>query len=82
MMGINVWCKSKLKLYSVLIGMGIGYLLSLATGLMSPMRFARSADPAMAGVACARRHVGCGVPLVAGADLCHCFHYWSAEIVR
>jgi len=38
MMGINVWCKSKLKLYSVLIGMGIGYLLSLATGLMSPMR--------------------------------------------
>jgi xanthine permease XanP len=39
MVGINVWCKSKLKLYSVLIGMGIGYSLSLATGLMSPMQF-------------------------------------------
>ena len=39
MIGINVWCKSKLKLYSVLIGMGVGYCLSLATGLMSPMRF-------------------------------------------
>ena len=39
MIGINVWCKSKLKLYSVLIGMGVGYCLPLATGLMSPMRF-------------------------------------------
>src|SRR5262245_23681983 len=37
MVGINVWCTSKLKLYAVLIGMGLGYGLSLATGLLTSL---------------------------------------------
>lgn len=39
MVAINVWSKSKLKLYAVLIGMALGYSLSLITGLMSPAQF-------------------------------------------
>jgi len=35
MVGINIWGKGKLKLYSVLAGMITGYLLSLATGLLT-----------------------------------------------
>ena len=35
MIGINIWGKGKLKLYSVLAGMITGYLLSLATGLLT-----------------------------------------------
>ena len=38
MVGINVWGKGKLRLYSVLIGMTVGYVLSLVTGLMSPVQ--------------------------------------------
>ncbi|MCE1227318.1 MAG: purine/pyrimidine permease [Geobacteraceae bacterium] len=36
MVGINIWGKGKLKLYSVLAGMITGYLLSLAAGLLTP----------------------------------------------
>jgi len=36
MVGVNIWGKGKLKLYSVLAGMITGYLLSLATGLLTP----------------------------------------------
>jgi NCS2 family nucleobase:cation symporter-2 len=39
MAGINVWSRRKLKLYAVLIGMALGYLLSLLTGLMSGSQF-------------------------------------------
>jgi NCS2 family nucleobase:cation symporter-2 len=39
MVGINVWGKGKLKLYSVLIGMAVGYFLSLVTGLLNPVQF-------------------------------------------
>lgn len=35
MAGINVWSQRKLKLYAVLIGMAVGYGLSLLTGLLS-----------------------------------------------
>jgi len=35
MTGITIWGKGKIKLYSVLIGIVIGYLLSVVTGLMS-----------------------------------------------
>lgn len=35
MVGINIWGKGKLKLYSVLAGMITGYLLSLAAGLLT-----------------------------------------------
>lgn len=34
MVGFNVWSKGNLRLYSVLIGMGVGYLLSYALGIM------------------------------------------------
>lgn len=33
MIGVNVWSRGKLRLYGVLIGMAVGYALSLATGL-------------------------------------------------
>jgi len=34
MVGLNVWGSAKLRLYGVLIGMAIGYVLSAATGLL------------------------------------------------
>jgi xanthine permease XanP len=39
MIGLNIWGKGKLKLYCVLIGMGIGYLLSILTGILSQKDF-------------------------------------------
>ncbi len=39
MVGVNVWGKGTLKLYSVLIGMFVGYLLSIATGLTTKAQF-------------------------------------------
>jgi xanthine permease XanP len=39
MVGVNVWGKGKLKLYSVLLGMFCGYLLSIATGLTAKGQF-------------------------------------------
>jgi xanthine permease XanP len=35
MIGSNVWGKGRMKLYSVLVGMACGYVLSIVTGLMS-----------------------------------------------
>lgn len=35
MIGFNIWGRGKLKLYCVLIGLGIGYLLAIATGVMT-----------------------------------------------
>jgi NCS2 family nucleobase:cation symporter-2 len=39
MVGVNVWGKGKLKLYSVLFGMFCGYLLSIAAGLATKAQF-------------------------------------------
>lgn len=39
MVGINVWAKGRLRLYSVLIGMACGYALSLAAGLLTAAQF-------------------------------------------
>jgi xanthine permease XanP len=39
MVGVNVWGKGKLRLYSVLFGMFCGYLLSMATGLLEKGQF-------------------------------------------
>jgi NCS2 family nucleobase:cation symporter-2 len=39
MIGVNVWGRGKIKLYSVLFGMVAGYLLSYFTGLISPEQF-------------------------------------------
>ncbi|HEY8180594.1 MAG TPA: solute carrier family 23 protein [Thermoanaerobaculia bacterium] len=36
MIAVNVWSKGKLRLYGVLIGMVVGYVLSLATGVFGP----------------------------------------------
>ena len=35
MIGLNIWSRGKLRLYCVLIGMGIGYLLSYPLGILS-----------------------------------------------
>jgi len=39
MIGINVWGKNKIRLYSVLIGMIFGYILSFLTGILSASQF-------------------------------------------
>jgi NCS2 family nucleobase:cation symporter-2 len=39
MVGVNIWGKGKLKLYSVLAGMLTGYLFSLWGGLLTPAHF-------------------------------------------
>lgn len=44
MVGINIWGKGKVKLYSVLFGMLVGYLLSLATGILSGLQFDEVVD--------------------------------------
>ncbi|NOZ13174.1 MAG: xanthine permease [Acidobacteria bacterium] len=36
MVGINVWTKGKLKMFSVLVGMVVGYVLAIFTGVISP----------------------------------------------
>ncbi len=39
MVGVNVWGKGRLKLYSALIGMAFGYLMSFAAGLLTATQF-------------------------------------------
>ncbi len=39
MVGVNIWASGALKLYSVLVGMACGYLLSLAAGLLTLAQF-------------------------------------------
>lgn len=39
MIGFNIWGKGKIKLYCVLIGLGIGYILSFSTGVISQKDF-------------------------------------------
>jgi len=39
MIGLNIWSKGKLKLYCVLIGLGIGYILSYFSGILSASDF-------------------------------------------
>lgn len=39
MVSVSIWSKGKLRLYSVLIGMVFGYLLSFCFGLLSPFQF-------------------------------------------
>ncbi|TSA28487.1 MAG: hypothetical protein D4R67_03655 [Bacteroidetes bacterium] len=39
MIGVNIWVKGKVKLYSVLIGIAAGYLLSVTFGFIGPVDF-------------------------------------------
>jgi xanthine permease XanP len=39
MVGVNVWARGRLRLYSVLIGMACGYALSSAAGLLTAAQF-------------------------------------------
>ena len=39
MIGLNIWGKGKLKLFCVLIGLGIGYAMSIATGVISQAEY-------------------------------------------
>jgi xanthine permease XanP len=39
MIGFNIWGKGKLKLYCILLGLIIGYVLSIATGVLSKSDF-------------------------------------------
>lgn len=41
MIGINVWVKGKLRLYSIIIGMVVGYGLSFALGLLTSASLSR-----------------------------------------
>ena len=44
MMALTVWGKGKLRLYSVLIGMAIGYALAFFTGVLGPEQFRHFGD--------------------------------------
>ncbi len=48
MVAINVWTKGKLKMFSVLIGMVIGYILAIFTGVISPGGLAQIRDASVA----------------------------------
>lgn len=39
MIGINVWGRGKVRLYSVLTGLSVGYVLSVCTGLVTARQF-------------------------------------------
>ena len=39
MIGVNIWGKGKIRLFSVLVGIICGYALSFFTGLLSPSQF-------------------------------------------
>ncbi len=39
MVGVNIWGKGRLKLYSVLVGMGFGYVVSFGVGLLTAAQF-------------------------------------------
>lgn len=39
MIGFNIWSKGKLKLYCVLLGLGIGYMMSFVTGIIAQNSF-------------------------------------------
>lgn len=41
MLGVNVWGHGRVKLYSVLIGMGSGYVMAWAAGLLTTTQFDR-----------------------------------------
>jgi len=45
--GLNIWSKGKLKLFSVLIGMLFGYILSFAVGLLGSDSFASVRDASL-----------------------------------
>ncbi len=44
MVGINIWGKGKVRLYSVLIGMILGYILSFMAGLLTVSQFRNVID--------------------------------------
>jgi xanthine permease XanP len=44
MVGLNVWTKGHLRLFCILIGMGVGYGLSLMTGILSPAHLQQVLD--------------------------------------
>src|SRR5512133_2115661 len=44
MMALTVWGTGKLRLYSVLIGMAIGYTLALLLGVLGPDQFRHFGD--------------------------------------
>jgi NCS2 family nucleobase:cation symporter-2 len=50
MVGVTIWGSRKLKLYGVLIGSVIGYLLSLAMGLLAPAQFQPVAEASWIGL--------------------------------
>ncbi len=55
MVAISVWSRGKLRLYSVLIGIAVGYIIAAATGILGGAEIARILD----------------APLVAFPDLSH-----------
>jgi xanthine permease XanP len=50
MVGINVWGKGNLKLYSVLVGMAVGYALSFLAGQLTSAQFNAVAAAPWAGI--------------------------------
>jgi NCS2 family nucleobase:cation symporter-2 len=50
MVGLNVWGSAQLRLYGVLIGMAVGYVLSIAAGLLPAHAFAEVADTPWVGL--------------------------------
>jgi NCS2 family nucleobase:cation symporter-2 len=46
MIGMNVWSRGRLRLFCILIGMGMGYGLSFLTGVLTPAQLERVLDGA------------------------------------
>ena len=42
MIGLNIWNKGQLRLFCILIGMVVGYVAAVATGLLTLDDFCRS----------------------------------------
>jgi xanthine permease XanP len=37
MVGLNIWTKGNLRIFCIVIGMGVGYTLSMVTGILNPV---------------------------------------------
>ena len=45
MIGLNIWNKGRLRLFCILIGMAVGYVVGGATGMLTLARCQRGAEP-------------------------------------
>jgi xanthine permease XanP len=65
MIALNVWGKGRLRLFSVLVGLVVGYIIAIATGVLGPDSF----------------HTIAGLPVLAAPNISHMAWSFDATLV-